>query len=275
MSDQVHTPSLEQIRHEFGIEGTSDVELPEGVEALIVPAGQSFDPGAVYPVDADEGAPEPGSVGASIDFEASLIATRRAEQVFNAHLDEVAHKAVERGASPLDFEKTRKAIQKALMASTIEGYHELRRELGLTEDDFRSHGFEVEEMGDGVVRLSYTYPNEDKPVESETVASLCSQPDEWNRLHYIAELERIESNLRVWYDPNVTTGRGLVVDQMAEDQATLLAVLRRADAVIRAQAADLAELRQRHQAQAVKFLGVIAEAQEALSAAERALREVA
>lgn len=60
-------------------------------------------------------------------------------------------------------------------------------------------------------------------------------PDEWNRLDLNAELARIEANLRTW--------RSLAPTRLVKDHETLLAVLRRADSVIHAQAHDLARLR--------------------------------
>lgn len=73
----------------------------------------------------------------------------------------------------------------------------------------------------------------------EVIGVLPPQPDEWNRLDLRAELERIERNAAKW-EPHPAN---LIGQRMKADLATVLAVLRRADSVIHAQAYDLAGLR--------------------------------
>lgn len=76
-------------------------------------------------------------------------------------------------------------------------------------------------------------------VISDTCSAIAPQPDEWGRLDLHAELARIEGNAAKW-EPHPAN---LIGHRMKADLRTLLAVLRRADSVIRAQAHDLDHLR--------------------------------
>lgn len=83
---------------------------------------------------------------------------------------------------------------------------------------------------------------------------LVPQPDEWGGLDLDAELARIEANLARWKEDLSVPKADELADRIAKDADALVAVLRRADRVIRAQGRDLAEVRQ-----------VVARSQEALN----------